>query len=419
MIKNYIKIALKVLLRRKFFTFISLFGIGFTLVVLMVITALFDHIFGLQEPEINQDRTLGIHRVIITGDAGTTSAMAGYELLTDYLDIKTLPNVEKTSISSMFLPIVTYHNGQRYSLFKRSTDGAYWEIHNFNFLEGGPFTEEDNKNGNFVAVINESTKNKFYGDEPAYGKYFEVEGQRFRVIGVVKDVPILRIVPFSDIWVPYSTTKNFGMLQDEGLAGLNVGLILAKDRSDFPAIKAEFRSRLDRIDMQKIDRYDEIITVPETFFESVARLAFGSGGRSFEDSSDMLLVSLIVLIVLFMLLPTINLININMSRIMERASEIGVRKAFGASSGKLVGQFITENLILTLIGGMLGFIISHFVLMIINDSGIIPYADLHINIRIFIYGFLTTIFFGVFSGVYPAWKMSRMHPVEALREGLQ
>ena len=59
-----------------------------------------------------------------------------------------------------------------------------------------------------------------------------------------------------------------------------------------------------------------------------------------------------------MLLPTVNLININVSRIMERASEIGVRKAFGASSRTLVGQFIVENLILTLVGGAVGFGLS-------------------------------------------------------------
>ena len=51
-----------------------------------------------------------------------------------------------------------------------------------------------------------------------------------------------------------------------------------------------------------------------------------------------------------MLLPAVNLVNLNISRIMERASEIGVRKAFGASSRTLVGQFVVENLVLTLVG---------------------------------------------------------------------
>ena len=59
MLKNYIKIAYKVFLRRKFFTFISLFAISFTLIVLMVAVAFFDHIFGPLPPETRLDRTLG------------------------------------------------------------------------------------------------------------------------------------------------------------------------------------------------------------------------------------------------------------------------------------------------------------------------------------------------------------------------
>ena len=55
-----------------------------------------------------------------------------------------------------------------------------------------------------------------------------------------------------------------------------------------------------------------------------------------------------------MLLPTVNLVNLNVSRMMERASEIGVRKAFGASSRTLVGQFVVENVALSLIGGAVG-----------------------------------------------------------------
>ena len=75
------------------------------------------------------------------------------------------------------------------------------------------------------------------------------------------------------------------------------------------------------------------------------------------------------LALLFVLLPTVNLVNINVSRIMERASEIGVRKAFGASARTLVGQFIVENVLLTLIGGLIGLVLSLFVLRALNESG--------------------------------------------------
>ena len=124
---------------------------------------------------------------------------------------------------------------------------------------------------------------------------------------------------------------------------------------------------------------------------------------------------LTVAALLFMLLPAVNLINLNTSRIMERASEIGVRKAFGASSRTLVGQFVVENLVLTLVGAAVGFVGAALLLQVINASGMIPYAQLQLNYRIFGWGVVLAVAFGLLSGVYPAWRMSRLHPVQALK----
>ncbi|MBI1805889.1 MAG: hypothetical protein HYR76_02410 [Ignavibacteria bacterium] len=96
MLKNYIKIAIKVLLRRKFFTFISLFAISFTLVVLMVATAALDHVFAPVPPETKQDRTLGIFRASMRGENSAYNGNPGYGFLDKY--VRTLPNVEMVSI---------------------------------------------------------------------------------------------------------------------------------------------------------------------------------------------------------------------------------------------------------------------------------------------------------------------------------
>jgi putative ABC transport system permease protein len=118
---------------------------------------------------------------------------------------------------------------------------------------------------------------------------------------------------------------------------------------------------------------------------------------------------------LFMSLPAINLVSINLSRILERSSEIGVRKSFGASGSALIGQFVIENVLLCLAGGVIGLVLSWCVLAAIGASGLIPHAKFGLNYRIFAYALFLATFFGVLSGVYPAWKMSRMHPVAALR----
>lgn len=406
MLKNYLKIAIKVLLRRKFFTFISLFGIAFTLVVLMVVTALFDHVFAPARPEVRQERSLAVYIVEIAGERNRRNGPPGYGFLDKH--VRTLPDVEKVSVFSVFGTVLSYKDGRRIESYLKRTDGEFWQILDFEFLEGAPFTSEDDNKSNFVAVINETTRRKFFGDASAVGKTIEADGQRFRVVGVVRDVPILRILPFADIWVPISTAKSTAYRTE--VMGDFMALILARSSADFPAIRDEFRSRLSQVELPR--GFNRMSGQVETFFETVSRFFSPTGDTSHPWR---LLAAIVALMVLFMLLPTINLVNINVSRIMERASEIGVRKAFGASSRNLVGQFVVENLVLTLIGGVLGFAGAYLVLRTISLSGVIPYADLHLNLRIFGYGLAIAVFFGLFSGVYPAWKMSRLHPVQALK----
>ena len=99
MLKNYIKMALKVLLRRKVFTCISLFTISFTLMVLMVMTALFDHVFGSFPPETRADRTLVLQsrKGKKSGEEGYSVNAPSYAFLKRY--VSSLTQAEKVSIS--------------------------------------------------------------------------------------------------------------------------------------------------------------------------------------------------------------------------------------------------------------------------------------------------------------------------------
>lgn len=413
MLKNYLKIAFKVFLRRKFFTFISLFGISFTLVVLMVAAAFFDHIFGRHAPETKQDRTLGVFFMEMKSpdNDSTWIGHLGYGFLDGY--VRTMPNVERVALFSEPELTHSYKNGEKIPSYLKRTDGQFWQILDFDFLEGGPFTTEDDQRGALVAVINDATRQKFFGNQTAVGKTIEADGQKFRVIGVVANVPYLRQIPFSDIWVPISSIKNDSYKKE--LMGSFMGLILARSAADFPAICEEFQSRLPRVEFPDPKEWNKMRGTPESYFDSIAREMFGDRDNRSASQGHKLWAAILIGVLLFMLLPTINLININVSRIMERASEIGVRKSFGASSWTLIGQFVIENVLLTLIGGVTGFVIALFVLRLISQSGWFPYAEFEINYRVFLYGFSLAIFFGLFSGVYPAWKMSRLHPVQALK----
>lgn len=410
MLTNYLKIAFKVFLRRKFFTLISLFGISFTLVVLMVATALLDHVFAPLAPEVNQGRTLAVNRASMFGEHSMWSSSAGYRLLDGCA--RNLPGAERMSIVSRPQTVYSYPNGNKVRIDLKRTDADFWQILRFDFLEGAPYTTQDVGEASFVAVITSATRDRLLGPGAALGRTIEVDAQRFRVVGVVRDVPRLRQVPYAEMWAPITTAKSDAYKTE--LLGMFNGLVLARTRSAIPGIQEAFRARLAQVELPDPKRYPKLVAPLETAFDQAARALF-SNGRDESSHAGLLWTVIFGSALLFMLLPTINLINLNISRIMERASEIGVRKAFGASSHTLVGQFVVENVILTLVGGSVGFVVSFVVLRAVTASGLIPYADLTLNYRVFLYGLALAVFFGVFSGVYPAWRMSRLNPVQALK----
>ena len=116
--------------------------------------------------------------------------------------------------------------------------------------------------------------------------------------------------------------------------------------------------------------------------------------------------------------------SLNITRIRERATEIAVRKAFGASRGALIKQLLIENIILTVIGGVIGLTMAYAVLRIFayqlfNVSPDMGDVDLVItvNISAFIMTLLVCFIFGIFSGIIPALRMSKLNPAEILKGG--
>lgn len=415
MIRNYLKIAVKVLLRRKFFTFISLFGISVTLLVLLVASAMLDHTVAPQSPESRSDRTLGIHALRMQGPENTMTTDPGYGFLDKNIrPLAALPGVEAVTVYSNLDSLSSYVSGRKITSSVKRTDGQFWQVFDFEFLEGQPFSVADEESGNFVAVVSAATRERFFGDQKAVGKTIEVDGQRFRVVGVVQNVPVIRVNSAADLWVPISTAKT-SSYKDQVIMGSFNSVILARSRADFPAIKAEVQARLRQVEKNLPDpkMFKTLSGSADTMFESISRRTLPADFD--QDPGVRLWRILLIFTVLFLLLPTVNLVNINLSRILDRASEIGVRKAFGASSRTLVGQFLIENLVLTLVGAAFGLLLAIAVLGALNSSGVIPYAHFTVSYRVFFQGLGVTLFFALLSGVYPAWRMSRLHPVKALR----
>jgi putative ABC transport system permease protein len=348
------------------------------------------------------------------GPHGAWSSDGGFKLFDKYA--RNLPGVESLALYTSPASVQSYVNGRKIVSSLKRTDDVFWRILDFNFLEGGPFTAQDLAEARFVAVINATTRQRFFDGRPAVGQTIEADGQRFRVLGVVEDVSELRQVPYAEIWTPYTTAKS-DSYKDEIMGGFNA-MALAKDRASMASIHDEFNSRLLRVELPDPKTYKAIVAPFETKLEAFARF-MPTGNRKDPERQTWKLVGFLVsLAVLFLLIPTVNLVNINISRIMERASEIGVRKAFGAPARTLVGQFLVENLLLTLVGGLLGYVMSIVALRVFTESGLLTYARFTINPRVFVYGMGLALVFGLVSGVYPAWRMSRLNPVDALKGGV-
>src|SRR5882757_1914908 len=134
MLKNYFKIAIAVLKRRKFFTFISLFGISFTLTILMVLTAFIDKVVNDNYPDRKRDRSLYINSMELRGPG----AMNGGALSFYYLDhyARSLKTPVKVGISSGVNGTNTYVNNKKIAINYKYTNADYWEITDYDFVEG-------------------------------------------------------------------------------------------------------------------------------------------------------------------------------------------------------------------------------------------------------------------------------------------
>ncbi|WP_428330832.1 ABC transporter permease [Mucilaginibacter sp.] len=406
MLKNYFKIAIAVLRRRKFFTFISLFGISFTLTILLVLTSFIEKVVGDNYPDRKRDRSLYINRLEENGKDNMNSSGLSYYFLDHYA--RSMKTPAKMSIFSGYSGTNTYINNKKIAVDYKYTDAAYWEIMDYDFIEGKPFNDKQVSNANRVAVISEDIKNEYFGDLPSViGKYIEADNVRYLVVGVVKNVPITSYMTYSQIYLPYTVSKT--NYKDKGYLGGYNAVLLANSSADLPKMKAEYDQIISRVPMESKE-YTSLHSHAETYIAS-----YVATGNESQSGVTLVITVLSVFVFLFMLLPTLNLVNINITRIMERSSEIGVRKAFGASSKTLVYQFIVENLILTLLGGLIGLVLSFIAIEVINSANLIANLELTINFTVLLVGLLICLVFGLVSGVYPAWRMSKLNVVTALK----
>ncbi len=443
MISNYIKLAWRVLGRRKFFTFISLFGISFTLGILMVIFSFLQGELGNNAPNSNKDdliliETLRLQRIYYdTIPVVDTVMLNGQEIFDTTMEtrrrgasrwnssmnngiaeefLQDLPSAENVTIFNGDTQHDVYVNGIKLTLQTLYSDANYWQVFDHQIIEGRTFDDTDMENVAQVTVISTKTAQEYFGTtDNIVDRELLLDGTNFKVIGMYQDKS--KIIPFisPDLVIPYSnmTLAN----QDSYYHGYFTTVIQKRSDVEPDVVKNEILTAATMIPMDhpsKPEGYNEVILMAKTYNEMYAQ-----GIYSDDDASKSLNIMkwvLLGLLTFFIVLPTLNLINLNVSRIMERSSEIGVRKAFGAHQGNIIFQFIIENIIQTILGGILGLGIAIVLMKFINTSGFLGTNTMVFNTKFFIYSFLLTIVFGVVSGFLPAYRMSKLNIVNALKE---
>jgi len=411
MLTNYFKIAIAVLKRRRFFTFISLFGISFTLTIIIVLASFLNHLFSPSYPDVNRERELYVLDIKLTSDKGYMyKGQMSYHYFDQY--ISKLKTPSKIAMASEPKSTNAYVNTKKIIINVKYTNDQFWEVFQYDFLEGKPYSKQQITSGEKLIVISEDTRTAYFGEEEnVVGKYLETDNVQYRVAGVVKSVPKTLRYNFADAYLPYTEAKvNHA---SKGYEGIFYATLLADSKEDIPAIQDEYQQMVSKVQLN--NDYNNIQSFADSYVTLFTRQSMGNSSDS-DDSGALKTFTIAgILFFLFLLLPTLNLVNINISRISERASEIGVRKAFGASSKVLVVQFMIENMILTLIGGIIGVVLSLVIISIFNNSNIVDNLHLSVDVTVLLYSLLACLVFGFLSGVYPAWRMSKLDVVTSLR----
>lgn len=434
MILNYFRLAWKALFQKKLYTLVSLFGITFTLTILFVGTSLYDFMLKPNYPEYRQDRILMLDELLISrvSKEGTSTMTNGLSYSFIRKQISGLKIPEAIGVSKKLEDREVYRNNHKLNFEIRSTDSGYWKIFDFKCIYGKLYGETEIKANAQVAVISESTARKYFGTtDSVVGKPIEIGTEFYEVIGIVRDVPENRTITHCDIWLPLVSGNE--VVQD--LIGLYSAYLLAPSESSIGIMRKELENSLrdfkfedyenERLGKQFYKDFTNIKLFANTHVEKFFRNTFGveesltaKGYSEIEKVKQYEFYLVLALFVfLMMAFPSINLINIHVSRYIERSSEMGIRRSYGAKKGIIIGQLLLENTLITALGSLLAIIASFVILHLIESSDLIPGAHFNFNFRILTWGISLTVFFNFFSSIIPAWKISRLPIIQSLKGG--
>jgi putative ABC transport system permease protein len=273
-----------------------------------------------------------------------------------------------------------------------------FRITNAVLADGRLFNEVDNFHRRDVAVLGAEVTSRFFQNEDAVGKTILADGHSFVVVGTLARRKEMLGDTTTDrrVFVPYLTFKKYyPSVRDNFLTGL--------------AVPGRMDQALDEVKETLRRRRHVKPADPDSFSVSTA----DSIVQQFNQIISTVALVMVVLSSIGLLVGGIGVMNIMLVSVTERTREIGVRKAIGARRSDITWQFLLEAMTLTGAGGLIGIAIGWLFSTIVR--AIVPSMPTTVPVWSVIAGFVVAVSVGLFFGMWPAVKASRLDPIVALR----
>lgn len=388
--------AINDLLRNKMRTFLTSLGIliGVSSVVLLLSFGL-----GLKAYIKGQFDSLGTNLVfVIPGQVFSNSG--GFQGMRSAIqfDEKDLVSLRKLREAIYIIPIfsksikVEGNAKVDYSTLFSTTDEIF-PARNLEIEYGRLFDKTEVDKRTRVIVIGPKVVEKMY-DNPilALNKTLRIEGQTFKIIGILKSKGGGGFGgPNFDKFVYMPLKTGYALNTDKKIAQF---IVKAPDTKPFEIFKAEVKT-------QMLKRYedDEVTVADSAEFISTISSIFA------------ILNSVLVAIgAVSLIVGGIGIMNIMYVSVTERIREIGIRRALGATEKDILYQFLSESVLLSLLGGIMGLSLSFLVVAFVQQ-----YFPAYVDLTSSLIALGTSSFIGIFFGVFPARKAAALSPIDAIR----
>lgn len=285
------------------------------------------------------------------------------------------------------------HRGRKKFMLINATTEKQFDVRKLKPQSGRFFSQAEVNSAKTVVVLGPSAAKSLFGDEDPVGRYIEIKGRRFKIVGIHKSMgTTMGMIDLDSFaWIPITTC-----IRMYGKPNPDTIMVEAKSQESVEKEVAEIKKTLSKefsSDEVSVITQKDILSIASDATRIMTYLLGGLGGIS-------------------LLVGGIGIMNIMLVSVTERTREIGIRKAVGAKTRDIMLQFLIESIILSLIGGAIGVALS-------SAGASIYEAIFHIKAQVTIWiillAFVFSMMVGIFFGVYPARKASLLDPIEALR----